>query len=570
MKKLTSFFLGLCLLTALCIEIVQAQTTTYTHETKYRLRKAYNLKHNHGISAYHTTGWTKITVEVKTANPFNFGGSAGQVIMYRAYITPSDVGVVPALKHHGTPEDYWTRNFLNNNNWSTKTADSDSRTFFRAQALAVDIKVPGSSWKKWGEDNIDVVVTVTIEGGGNLRDIVEIKLPGSDPLDGGHFVDYTNPCDANPSFPGCDAVADFKNVSNAANKKAIVIAHRGYHGMRGEFPENSKAAVQKAYDEDFRYIEVDLRMTKDNVPFLFHDDWLGYVTDFPYRDNNAIASVTEDRTWGEIDNYKYRNRYWDQGYETASNATNQYVRLGEVTNEKLNTFSEACDYISGKDIMLYLDIKSVPTNRNMEVMKQCLFIAAEKNVLHQIAVKMIRTNNGAPPDKQLVMPVNVAETQLGGIYRTLKDDLNVHIVDYAPNEGTTFITDWIAEGNVVGFEFDAANTDGMLKAPAFNSKTFPGSLSVWEYTKSQGYRTGVWSSAPVDPRGRPGHDPSKWSTGNAMKLTDGSDTYFRYKDSRSRLEIQMMVTPQYITHDRPDTWVSYLNAIGLYNTNTKK
>ncbi|GEM_PF-4038801 len=454
--------------------------------------------------------------------------------------------------------------------WSKKYSSANDLSLVRDNAWAAYVSNPSPGFSGVGAANEPIKITIALSNGVTLADIKELRIPGVEPLDGGDFVDYTNPCTGNPSYAGCDAVADFKNVSNATNKKAIVIAHRGYHGMRGEFPENSRAAVQKAYDEGFRYIEVDLRMTKDNIPIIFHDDWLGYATDFATLNNTLSTTETEEKNWSEISSLKYRNRYWDKTYKTALNAGNQYVRLGDMTNQAFNSFSQICDYISGKDIMLYLDIKSVPTNHNLEVMRRCLFIAAEKNVLHQIAVKMIRTNSGAPPDKQLIMPVATAKTQLGGIYKSLKDDLNIHIVDYSPNEGTAFITDWIAEGNVVGFEFDAANNDGMLKAPAFDSKTFPGGLSVWEYTKSQGYRTGLWSSGPLDPRGRPGHDPSRWSTGNVMKLTTSSSSYFRYKDSRSRMEIQSMVTPQYITHDRPDTWVEYLTVVGLYNSNTKR
>jgi glycerophosphoryl diester phosphodiesterase len=547
-------------------QVSQSQTTTHTYETKYKLYKAYGFKKPHGIKALHNTGWSKITIEVKTKNNFQFRNFNGQVILYKAYILPTDAGT--DLKHQATlgSLDYYSWR----QGWIHKDVATDTREYFHGEAFAVDSKIATPSWGLWGHDNLDVIATVTIEGGGSLRDIDEIKVPGADPWDGGHFLNYTNPCVSNPSHPGCEAVADFKNVSNATNKKAIVIAHRGYHGMRGAFPENTLAAVQNAYDEGFRYVEVDLRMTKDNVPIIFHDDWLGYVTDYPIVDNNNVSTETEELTWNSIKDYKYRNRYWDRTYKTANNAGNQYVRLGEITGEKFNSFSQVCDYISGKDIMLYLDIKSVPTNKNLEVMRQCLFIAAEKNILHQIAVKVIRTNAGAPVDKQLIMTVATVEEQLRGIYHTLKANINIHVVDYSPQKGDSFAIDWINQGNVVGFEFDAANAEGMFYAPALFNKIYPGGLCAWDYTKALGFRTGIWSSTAVDPRGRPGHDPSKWSTGNAMKLTPDQNNYIRYKDVRSRMEIATMISPQYITHDRPDTWVSYLNAIQLYNSKSKR
>jgi hypothetical protein len=168
------------------------------------------------------------------------------------------------------------------------------------------------------------------------------------------------------------------------------------------------------------------------------------------------------------------------------------------------------------------------------------------------------------------MTVATVEEQLRGIYHTLKNEMNVHVVDYSPELGGSFIQSWHQQGNVVGFEFDSANNEGMFKAPAFYYKNYPNGLSAWEHTKFLGYRTGVWSSGPIDPRGRPGHDPSMWSTGNTSKYTTNPASYFRYKDNRSRMEIQSMVAPQYITHDRPDIWVSYLTAVGLYNSNSKR
>jgi glycerophosphoryl diester phosphodiesterase len=551
-------------------QVSQSQTTTHTYETKYKLYKAYGFKKPHGIKALHNTGWSKITIEVKTKNQYTFGNDTEHVTLYKAYILPTDAGT--ELKHRAESGSYhYYRNGFPGHGWQYRTNYTDSRDYYSRQAYAVDSKIATPSWGRWGHDNLDVIATVTIEGGGSLRDIDEIKVPGADPWDGGHFLNYTNPCVSNPSHPGCEAVADFKNVSNATNKKAIVVAHRGYHGMRGDFPENTLAAVKKAYVEGFRYVEVDLRMTKDNVPIIFHDDWLGYVTNYPTVDNNDDSTRTEENNWSDIKDYKYRERYWDRTYKTANNAGNQFLRLGNVVStEKFNSFSQVCDYISGKDIMLYLDIKSVPTNKNLEVMRQCLFIAAEKNILHQIAVKVIRTNAGAPVDKQLIMTVATVEEQLRGIYHTLKANINIHVVDYSPQLGTSFASAWIGQGNVVGFEFDAANADGMFRAPALFDKIYPGGLCAWDYTKALGFRTGIWSSTAVDPRGRPGHDPSKWSTGNAMKLTPDQNNYIRYKDVRSRMEIATMISPQYITHDRPDTWVSYLNAIQLYNSKSKR
>lgn len=50
-------------------------------------------------------------------------------------------------------------------------------------------------------------------------------------------------------------------------------AHRGLHNNEEGIPENSMAAFRKAVDAGFG-IELDVQLTKDGVPVIFHDDTL--------------------------------------------------------------------------------------------------------------------------------------------------------------------------------------------------------------------------------------------------------------------------------------------------------
>lgn len=50
-------------------------------------------------------------------------------------------------------------------------------------------------------------------------------------------------------------------------------AHRGLHDNASDAPENSMRAFQKAVDAGFG-IELDVQLTKDGVPVVFHDDTL--------------------------------------------------------------------------------------------------------------------------------------------------------------------------------------------------------------------------------------------------------------------------------------------------------
>lgn len=551
--------------------------TTYTIERTLNVKQAYKFTNDLGIKANASGG--KVEVRMYAKDYYTTGGrSDTDALLYGAYTNSNST-----TNYYATAWDIAYTNYvcavpvlgtfyciLS----GTDPIGSQKSTTYKDRVMQVAKKLSAvpdgeGGFVFFNTPEFQVKIELEVNGTTTLDDIYDIKLPGIENLVGLEFDPavqaYTNPC---PSAVGCDAVADFMNVSNAANKEPIVIAHRGYHGMRG-VPENSLAAVQKAYDEGFRYVEVDLRMTADYVPIIFHDDFYGYATDFTTLDNTNAATFTEALTWSQISALKYRDRYWDQTYKTATNnsGTNVQARVGSISSDIMTSFAVLCDYIKGKDIVVYLDIKSVPTSRNLENLKQCILIAAKKNVLHQIAVKMVRTNLPDDNPKKLLMPLDSAKQYLGNVYTAFKNDLNVHVVDYDPSLPASFINDWINEGNVVGFEFDIQYRP-MFNATSLTTYSGYSNKSVWKYTKDLGYRTGIWSSTALDPRGRPGHDPSKWGTGGVMD--NDINTWQHYKDNRARLEVLSLIAPQYITHDRPDEVYNYLNAVNKINTNTKR
>lgn len=67
-------------------------------------------------------------------------------------------------------------------------------------------------------------------------------------------------------------------------------AHRGLHDNKSDAPENSMAAFKKAVDAGYG-IELDVQLTKDRIPVVFHDETLnrvcgveGKVRDFTYEE----------------------------------------------------------------------------------------------------------------------------------------------------------------------------------------------------------------------------------------------------------------------------------------------
>lgn len=87
----------------------------------------------------------------------------------------------------------------------------------------------------------------------------------------------------------------------ALNTKALghdIMAHRGLMDLHKGILENSKASIDNAYQAGFRTLELDVRVTRDGVPILFHDCTLGRMTHDP--DNRLVSDVD----WRDLENEK--------------------------------------------------------------------------------------------------------------------------------------------------------------------------------------------------------------------------------------------------------------------------
>ena len=67
----------------------------------------------------------------------------------------------------------------------------------------------------------------------------------------------------------------------------FISAHRGLHYNEPSFPENSLAAIKNAHDKGFESVELDIKLTKDNVPILSHDNNLARMTYNEFNPFNA-------------------------------------------------------------------------------------------------------------------------------------------------------------------------------------------------------------------------------------------------------------------------------------------
>ena len=69
----------------------------------------------------------------------------------------------------------------------------------------------------------------------------------------------------------------------------------GHRGVKDLLPENTLESISKAFDLGLKCIEVDVKISKDEIPLLLHDDTLdrttngsGLVCDFTFEEISKL------------------------------------------------------------------------------------------------------------------------------------------------------------------------------------------------------------------------------------------------------------------------------------------
>jgi glycerophosphoryl diester phosphodiesterase len=83
------------------------------------------------------------------------------------------------------------------------------------------------------------------------------------------------------SLPAGSSVDTARCLRSPACRRAFVVAHRGFTSLwqfLGSGTENSRALVREAVRAGVPFVEVDIRLSKDGVPFGLHDTTLERTT----------------------------------------------------------------------------------------------------------------------------------------------------------------------------------------------------------------------------------------------------------------------------------------------------
>ena len=172
--------------------------------------------------------------------------------------------------------------------------------------------------------------------------------------------------------------------------RPLIVAHRG-SSIRA--PENTIAAFQMAIEDGADGIEFDVRLSKDGVPVVIHDDDLRRTGRRPER----IADLTSDEL-GSIDVGSWLN------------AKQPGLANPEFSTQTVPKLSEVLGLLNGSTGLIYIELKCDEWNCVDLVTAVCELVR-ESGRLSQIIIKSFKL--GAIPEIRHCLP-DVATAALFG------------------------------------------------------------------------------------------------------------------------------------------------------------
>lgn len=243
---------------------------------------------------------------------------------------------------------------------------------------------------------------------------------------------------ANAQSPSLLKVLDIIKHREKYEEYVLVSAHRGYWST---YPENSLEAYRMAMDLGADIIEMDVRVTEDNVMVVFHDACLDRITTGYGRLREA--------DWWYVSSLKLRNED------------------GSISPYSILTLSDALDFLKDKAVIA-LDIKEGGRLFNA-TMKRVLTMLKEKKMLYQAIVKG-------------KLPLQDLQKLLKDVDITLNDFIYTPIAFSTTPNLDSYIMDFVGEKNIYAMELVYKQSkDPILKyVPIVDAaKIWVGQYSFW-------------------------------------------------------------------------------------------
>ena len=132
--------------------------------------------------------------------------------------------------------------------------------------------------------------------------------------------------------------APMNNTEKLVGPAPILVAHRGYSGR---YPENTLLAYQAAYQHGARYMECDLQLSADRVPFVHHDASLTRMAGVKADIRDTKAKIVKSMK------ASYAARFDD-----------------EFSDNEFTTFRKLCKWLKHTgDVTMFVEVKQESIDR---------------------------------------------------------------------------------------------------------------------------------------------------------------------------------------------------------------
>src|SRR5215203_6915763 len=139
----------------------------------------------------------------------------------------------------------------------------------------------------------------------------------------------------------------------------LIVAHRGASAVA---PENTMAAFREAIAVGADGIEFDVRLTKDLVPVVIHDNSL--------RRTGGVAARIADLTWNEL-------RKFDVGSWFAAKWK---LSSGSFANETVPSLEELFQVFESNQMVLCLEMKCDSSAEHEPLAQTCCSLIREHSL----------------------------------------------------------------------------------------------------------------------------------------------------------------------------------------------
>ena len=141
----------------------------------------------------------------------------------------------------------------------------------------------------------------------------------------------------------------------------------GHRGCQCEYPENSIAAMQEGIRRGADYLEIDIQLSKDNVPVVVHDVRMekqtkltGYVHEFTYEELKGVipglCTFREAMDWGKQNNVYFGLELKTTPWDMQAYNMHLVELMAEIIHE---TEMRENVFVFGQDFQVLKHIKQV-------------------------------------------------------------------------------------------------------------------------------------------------------------------------------------------------------------------